>query len=67
MTGPAVELYSQCARRYPDIRFQASGGVRHARDLAALSDAGAAAAIVGKALLDGRITDEELQPFLRNA
>jgi len=67
MTGPAVELYSQCAGRYPDIRFQASGGVRHAQDLAALSDAGAAAAIVGKALLDGRITDEELQPFLRNA
>lgn len=67
MTGPAVDLYARCADRFPDIDFQASGGVRHAGDLAALAETGAASAIVGKALLDGRITDEELEPFLQNA
>lgn len=66
MTGPAVDLYAACARRYPEVAFQASGGVRHAADLAALADTGAASAIVGKALLDGRISDEEIKPFLRN-
>lgn len=66
MTGPAIDLYAECVRRYPEIALQASGGVRDAGDLALLADTGAAAAIVGKALLDGRITDEELQTFLQN-
>lgn len=66
MTGPAFDLYEQCVRRYPDIAFQASGGVRDRDDLLALERTGVTSAIVGKALLDGRITDEELRPFLRN-
>lgn len=66
MTGPAVDLYAACVRRYPEVAFQASGGVRHVADLSALADTGAASAIVGKALLDGRISDEEIKPFLRN-
>ena len=66
MTGPAVDLYAECVRRYPEVAFQASGGVRHAADLTALAGTGAASAIVGKALLDGRISDEEIKPFLRN-
>lgn len=67
MTGPAVDLYAECVRRFPGIAFQASGGVRHADDLKALSATGVAGAIVGKALLDGRIEDEELEPYLRSA
>ncbi len=67
MTGPAVDLYSECVGRYPGIAFQASGGVRDAGDLEALAETGVNAAIVGKALLDGRISDEELGKFLRNA
>ena len=47
--------------------WQASGGMRDARDLHALADAGAAAAISGKALLEELIPAEELQPFLPNA
>src|SRR5882724_5962247 len=53
--------------RHPQIQWQASGGVRDARDLHALSDAGAAAAISGKALLEELIPIEDLQPFLPNA
>jgi len=67
MTGPAVDLYAECVHRYPGIAFQASGGVRNVADLEALADTGVAAAIVGRALLDGTISDEELRPFLRNA
>jgi phosphoribosylformimino-5-aminoimidazole carboxamide ribotide isomerase len=67
MTGPNVELYREAVRRYPHVAWQASGGVRNARDLRALSDAGAAAAISGKALLEDLIPMEELQPYLPNA
>jgi phosphoribosylformimino-5-aminoimidazole carboxamide ribotide isomerase len=67
LTGPNVALYREAARRHPQIQWQASGGVRDARDLRALSDAGAAAAISGKALLEELIPIEDLQPFLPNA
>ena len=67
MTGPALDLYEECVERHPRIAFQASGGVRHAEDLKALSATGVAGAIVGKALLDGCIEDEELEPYLRSA
>jgi phosphoribosylformimino-5-aminoimidazole carboxamide ribotide isomerase len=67
MAGPNFELYADCARTWPDIEFQASGGVRDARDLARLREGGAAAAISGKALLEGRLSKEEMRPFLPNA
>ena len=65
LSGPNVELYRECAARWPGIAFQASGGVRSAADLAALADAGVAATVSGKALLEGRLTTEEIRPFLR--
>jgi len=67
LSGPNVELYRECAARWPSIAFQASGGVRGAADLAALAEAGAAATVSGKALLEGRLTAEEIRPFLRGA
>jgi phosphoribosylformimino-5-aminoimidazole carboxamide ribotide isomerase len=65
--GPNLALYAEAARRYPEIAWQASGGIGAARDLHALADAGAAAAISGKALLEQLIPIEELRPFLPNA
>ncbi|MBN1240607.1 MAG: 1-(5-phosphoribosyl)-5-((5-phosphoribosylamino)methylideneamino)imidazole-4-carboxamide isomerase, partial [Gammaproteobacteria bacterium] len=67
LAGPNVELYRQCAADWPQIAFQASGGIRDAADLDVLARAGAAAAISGKALLEGRLTDEEIRGFLPNA
>jgi phosphoribosylformimino-5-aminoimidazole carboxamide ribotide isomerase len=67
LTGPNIALYCEAVRRHPQIQWQASGGVRDARDLHALSEAGAAAAISGKALLEELIPIEDLQPFLPNA
>jgi phosphoribosylformimino-5-aminoimidazole carboxamide ribotide isomerase len=65
--GPSVDLYAQAQRRFPGIAWQASGGISSAADLARLSAMGLAAAISGKALLEGRIKLEELQPYLRDA
>lgn len=65
--GPGFELYAEAQRRFPQIAWQASGGIRSAADLARLDSMGLAAAISGKALLEGRISMEELQPYLRDA
>jgi phosphoribosylformimino-5-aminoimidazole carboxamide ribotide isomerase len=67
MAGPSLGLYEQAQRRFPRIAWQASGGIRSAADLADLDRMGLAAAISGKALLEGRIILEELQPYLRDA
>jgi len=64
MTGPNVDLYRVCARRFPFIAWQASGGVRHAADLRALAATGIDAAIGGRALIENRIPQRELVPFL---
>jgi phosphoribosylformimino-5-aminoimidazole carboxamide ribotide isomerase len=64
LSGPNVRLYTECARRYPNVAWQASGGVSGAADLHALAAAGAAAVISGRALLEGRLNAEELEPFL---
>src|SRR4030095_10024967 len=67
LAGAAVALYAEGVKRYPQIAWQASGGVRSAADLAALAALGAAAAISGKALLEELISPSELRPFLPNA
>ena len=60
LAGPNVGLYRALAGRYPELAFQASGGVRDASDVAELRAAGAAGAIVGLALLEGRVSLGEL-------
>jgi phosphoribosylformimino-5-aminoimidazole carboxamide ribotide isomerase len=67
LSGPNIELYRDCAARWPSVAFQASGGVRDAADLEALAAAGVAATVSGKALLEGRLKPEEIRPFLRGA
>ena len=67
LQGPNDALYREAVQRFPNILWQASGGVRNAADLQALQSLGCAAAISGKALLEERMTSEELRPFLPNA
>lgn len=67
LTGPNVALYGDCVRRWRDVAWQASGGVRDAADLDALAASGVAAAVSGKALLEGRLTAAEIKPFLPGA
>lgn len=64
MTGPSVDLYRECLARYPSVRWQASGGVRDSADLELLRGMGMSAAISGRALLEGRLTDQELQLWM---
>ena len=66
LQGPNLRLYTTCRQRFPDIRFQASGGVRDSRDLSDLAATGVAYAISGKALLEGRIGEKEIRSFLPN-
>jgi phosphoribosylformimino-5-aminoimidazole carboxamide ribotide isomerase len=67
LAGPNLNLYREALRKFPDIAWQASGGVSRAPDLAALAALGLEAAISGKALLEERMQAEELQPYLPNA
>ena len=67
LSGPNTALYSEVLNRYPGLQLQASGGVRDIGDLDALRAAGVPAAITGRALLDGRISNEEVASFRRNA
>ncbi|HEY5809218.1 MAG TPA: 1-(5-phosphoribosyl)-5-[(5-phosphoribosylamino)methylideneamino] imidazole-4-carboxamide isomerase, partial [Povalibacter sp.] len=67
LTGPNCDLYADAVRRFPELQWQASGGVSTGQDLHALRDCGVAAVISGKAMLENRITAEELRPFLPNA
>lgn len=64
LAGPNLALYHEAMARFPEIEWQASGGVRDADDLKALAETGVAAAISGKALIEGRMSPEELQPYL---
>lgn len=67
LTGPNLALYREAVLRFPTISWQASGGVAAVGDLHALSDCGVAAVISGRALLEGKISIEDLQPFLPSA
>jgi phosphoribosylformimino-5-aminoimidazole carboxamide ribotide isomerase len=67
LAGPNLALYREALVRFPKIRWQASGGIASGADLAALAACALPAAISGKALLEERITREELKPYLPNA
>ncbi len=56
LAGPNFDLIRQCARTLPTWQVQASGGVASAAQLGELRQAGAAGAVVGKALWEGRFT-----------
>ena len=56
LSGPNLDLYAHLRQVVPGFSVQASGGVRNVDDLHALRAAGAAAAILGRSLLEGRLT-----------
>lgn len=63
LQGPSLELYQEIIARFSQIQLVASGGVSQLEDLYALKAAGCAAAIVGKAYYEGRISLVELSAF----
>lgn len=59
LQGPSTDLYARLAAEWPDIAWQASGGVASLGDLQALKGSGADGAIVGRALYENRFTVRE--------
>ena len=59
LTGSNVRLYKELASKYPQIQWQASGGIGKLDDIRALIGSGVAGVILGRSLLEGKFTLEE--------
>jgi phosphoribosylformimino-5-aminoimidazole carboxamide ribotide isomerase len=63
LQGPSIELYQKIIEQFPNLHLIASGGVSCLDDLIELEEIGCAAAIVGKAIYENKITISELASF----
>jgi len=63
LQGPSIELYQKIIEQFPSLHLIASGGVSSLDDLIELEEIGCAAAIVGKAIYENKITISELASF----
>jgi phosphoribosylformimino-5-aminoimidazole carboxamide ribotide isomerase len=59
LTGSNVQMYSELCRKYPDIEWQASGGIGSLEDVKALIPTGVSGVILGRSLLEGKFTLEQ--------
>nr|WP_216354759.1 1-(5-phosphoribosyl)-5-[(5-phosphoribosylamino)methylideneamino]imidazole-4-carboxamide isomerase [Gilliamella apicola] len=59
LSGSNVKLYREISQKYPQIAFQASGGIGQLDDVKSLKDTGVTGVIVGRALLEGKFTVQE--------
>ncbi len=59
LAGSNTALYRELAATFPNIAFQASGGIGTLADIQALQDSGVAGIIVGRALLENQFTVKE--------
>ena len=67
LAGSNVALYQEICAAFPEISFQASGGIGGLSDIAPLPATGVAGVIVGRALLDGKMTLPEAIACWQNA
>ena len=56
LSGPNIALYRSVCAMHPGLQLQASGGVRDVADVIAAREAGCSGAVLGKALLEGRLS-----------
>lgn len=66
LQGPNIPLYEQLQQRFPMVDVTLSGGVSSMDDLKRARECGVRAAIIGKAIYEGRITLKELERWLLN-
>jgi phosphoribosylformimino-5-aminoimidazole carboxamide ribotide isomerase len=64
LQGPSVDLYKKILNNVQSINLIASGGVSNVEDLEILKENGLEAAIIGKAIYEGKITLNQLSKFL---
>ena len=67
LTGSNVDLYKEMAVAYPQVAWQASGGIGSLDDIAAVARSGASGMIVGRALLEGKFNVKEAISCWQNA
>ena len=67
LTGSNVDLYKELAAAYPQIKWQASGGIGCLDDITAVARSGADGMIVGRALLEGKFDVKEAIQCWQNA
>lgn len=59
LQGSNVKLYKELVKKYPNINFQASGGIGGLEDLEELNQSDVYGVIVGRALLENKFTTKE--------
>ncbi|WP_426577759.1 1-(5-phosphoribosyl)-5-[(5-phosphoribosylamino)methylideneamino]imidazole-4-carboxamide isomerase [Xenorhabdus stockiae] len=67
LNGSNISLYQEISQRYPQVAFQASGGVGSLADISSLPASGVTGVIVGRALLEGKFTLKEAIQCWQNA
>lgn len=66
LQGPAMPLYKEVMKEFPECKLIASGGVSCMQDIIDLNEAGIPAVVFGKAIYEGRISLEELALWAEN-
>lgn len=61
LSGPAIDLYKEVMREYPELHLIASGGVSSNDDITALHEAGIPAVVFGKSFYEGKIDINKLE------
>jgi phosphoribosylformimino-5-aminoimidazole carboxamide ribotide isomerase len=61
LQGSNHQLYSELQENYPQLSWQASGGIGRLQDISRVAQTGVSGIIVGKALLDKKFTLKEAQ------
>ncbi|RYV01482.1 1-(5-phosphoribosyl)-5-[(5-phosphoribosylamino)methylideneamino]imidazole-4-carboxamide isomerase [Shewanella sp. OPT22] len=67
LSGSNVNLYQELHQQFPDIHWQASGGIGNLSDVSAVKQSGAHSLIIGKALLINEFNVEEAISCWQNA
>lgn len=65
MAGPSTGLYAEIIAELPSLYLIASGGVSSIKDVEELERIGCSGVIIGKAIYEGRISDEEWSRYAR--
>lgn len=63
LQGTAIDLYDQLNIRFPELNIIASGGITSISEIEKLNEMGVFAAIIGKAIYEGKIKLKELEKF----
>jgi phosphoribosylformimino-5-aminoimidazole carboxamide ribotide isomerase len=67
LQGANTQLYQEMATRFPNVSWQASGGIGSLNDIEALKPTNVGGVILGRALLEGKFTVKEAIECWQNA